>query len=53
MGKWVKREIIMSDISYKSAGVDIEAGNEAVELIKSSVKSTFSDNVLTLSLIHI
>ena len=47
MGKWVKREIIMSDISYKSAGVDIEAGNEAVELIKSSVKSTFSDNVLT------
>ena len=47
MGKWVKKEIIMSDISYKSAGVDIEAGNEAVELIKSIVKSTFSDNVLT------
>ena len=33
-------------LSYKSAGVNITAGNEAVELIKHSVKSTFSKNVL-------
>ena len=32
---------------YKSAGVDIEAGNIAVELIKDKVKTTFSGNVLT------
>lgn len=34
-------------IDYKSAGVDIEAGNEAVRRIKSAVESTFSPNVLT------
>ena len=32
---------------YKSAGVDIEAGNIAVGLIKDKVKTTFSKNVLT------
>ena len=32
---------------YKSAGVDIEAGNIAVDLIKDKVKTTFSENVLT------
>ena len=32
---------------YKSAGVDIEAGNVAVDLIKNKVKTTFSKNVLT------
>ena len=32
---------------YKSAGVDIEAGNIAVDLIKNKVKTTFSKNVLT------
>ena len=37
----------MPKINYKSAGVDIDAGNTAVELIKSSIKSTFSENVLT------
>tara|TARA_B100000767_G_C19768303_1_gene538697 strand:+ start:41 stop:1078 length:1038 start_codon:yes stop_codon:yes gene_type:complete len=37
----------MSKIDYKSAGVDIDAGNKAVEQIKDSVKSTFSENVLT------
>jgi len=31
---------------YKSAGVDIEAGNVAVDLIKDKVKTTFSKNVL-------
>ena len=34
-------------VDYKFAGVDISAGNEAVNLIKDSVKSTFSKNVLT------
>ena len=37
----------MSKIDYKSAGVNIDAGNKAVEQIKDSVKSTFSENVLT------
>ena len=37
----------MNKIDYKSAGVDIDAGNEAVEKIKDRVKSTFSKNVLT------
>ena len=34
-------------IDYKSAGVDIDAGNKAVELIKDKVKSTHSKDVLT------
>ena len=39
----------MSDkkIDYRSAGVDIDAGNVAVDLIKDKVKTTFSGNVLT------
>ena len=37
----------MSKIDYKSAGVDIDAGNEAVIRIKDHVKSTFSNHVLT------
>ena len=37
----------MGKINYKSAGVDIDAGNDAVELIKANIKSTFSANVLT------
>jgi len=36
-----------STIDYKSAGVDIAAGNEAVRRIKQSVESTFSAQVLT------
>ena len=32
--------------SYKSAGVDIEAGYESVRLIKSHVKKTFTKGVL-------
>ncbi len=36
----------MSDISYKDAGVDIDAGNEFVEAIKEDVKSTFDENVI-------
>ncbi|MEO8402060.1 MAG: AIR synthase related protein, partial [Gammaproteobacteria bacterium] len=37
----------MSAIDYKSAGVDIAAGNEAVKRIKKGVESTFSSAVLT------
>ena len=36
----------MKKIDYKSAGVDIDAGNKSVDLIKNSVKSTFNKNVL-------
>ncbi|KJR98191.1 MAG: phosphoribosylaminoimidazole synthetase [Peptococcaceae bacterium BRH_c4a] len=34
-------------LTYASAGVNIEAGNKAVELIRKSVKSTFRSGVLT------
>jgi len=37
----------MSKYDYKSAGVDIEAGNDAVKRIKNSVEATFSPQVLT------
>jgi phosphoribosylformylglycinamidine cyclo-ligase len=37
----------MGKIDYKSAGVNIDAGNEAVNRIKNDVKSTFTSNVLT------
>ena len=37
----------MKKMTYKSAGVDIDAGNEAVNKIKNKVSSTFSENVLT------
>ncbi|MCC2666460.1 MAG: purM [Gammaproteobacteria bacterium] len=47
MGKWIAREIIMTVIDYKSAGVDIHAGNETVKRIKKAVESTFSSHVLT------
>lgn len=36
----------MATIDYKTAGVDIDAGNELVERIKPFVKSTFSKNVI-------
>jgi len=36
----------MSTISYKDAGVDIDAGNSFVERIKPHVKSTFDANVI-------
>ena len=34
-------------ITYKDAGVDIEAGNQAIKNIKSHVQSTYNKNVLT------
>ena len=37
----------MTVIDYKSAGVDIQAGNEAVKRIKKIVEKTCSPNVLT------
>ena len=36
----------MAKLSYKDAGVDIDAGNAFVENIKPFVKSTFDDNVI-------
>jgi phosphoribosylformylglycinamidine cyclo-ligase len=39
-------KIIVSD-NYKSAGVDIEAGDETVRRIKGYAKSTFNKNVLS------
>jgi len=36
----------VSKLSYKDAGVDIDAGNNFVETIKPYVKSTFDTNVL-------
>ena len=36
----------MNTVSYKDAGVDIDAGNQFVENIKPLVKSTFDKNVL-------
>ncbi len=47
MDKWPTRKIIMGKVDYKSAGVNIDAGNEAVNRIKDGVKSTFTSNVLT------
>lgn len=47
MGKWSTGKTIMTIVDYKSAGVDIAAGNEAVNRIKKSVESTFSKAVLT------
>ena len=34
-------------LTYASAGVDIDAGNRAVALMKKSVRSTFRPEVLT------
>ncbi|WP_456456674.1 phosphoribosylformylglycinamidine cyclo-ligase [Nitratifractor sp.] len=33
-------------VSYRDAGVDIDAGNDFVEAIKAEVKSTFDENVI-------
>jgi len=39
--------VSQNKIDYKSAGVNIDAGNEAVGRIKKGVQSTFTTNVLT------
>src|ERR1044071_5609478 len=42
------REIIMTEeISYRDAGVDIDAANEAVDRIKRLARATFTPNVMT------
>ena len=33
-------------LTYKDAGVDIDAGNRSVQLIKDSVKATYRPEVL-------
>lgn len=37
----------MKPVDYKSSGVDIEAGENAVKAIKDRVRSTFNANVLS------
>ena len=34
-------------IEYKKAGVDVEAGYKAVQLMKEHVQTTFNQNVIT------
>ena len=36
----------MEKMTYKDSGVDIDAGNESVKLIKDAVKSTYREEVL-------
>lgn len=36
----------VTESAYSSSGVDIDAGNHAVELMKDSVKATYNDSVL-------
>ena len=43
----IKGTMSQNKIDYKSAGVNIEAGNKAVERIKKGAQSTFTANVLT------
>lgn len=42
-----KTQIGLQMSTYKSAGVDIEAGDETVRRIKSMVRTTFNSNTLT------
>ena len=37
----------MKSITYKDSGVDIRAGEHAVDIIKSITRSTFTDNVIS------
>lgn len=37
----------MAGLKYEDAGVNIEAGNQAVERMKDHVKKTFTKDVLT------
>ena len=46
MGEWFERQIRVSKINYKSAGVDIDAGNEAVDRIKDKVESNNVTDIL-------
>jgi phosphoribosylformylglycinamidine cyclo-ligase/phosphoribosylamine--glycine ligase/phosphoribosylformylglycinamidine cyclo-ligase len=36
----------LTSVSYESAGVSIDSGNRAVELMKEAVRSTYTDSVL-------
>ena len=37
---------LFQSVDYKSAGVDIDAGNRTVELMKDAVRATYTDSVL-------
>ena len=37
----------MAELTYKNAGVNIDAGNETVRRIKGLARSTFTDGVLS------
>jgi phosphoribosylformylglycinamidine cyclo-ligase len=39
-------EVTVKPVTYKTAGVNIDAGNETVNRIKTQVRSTFNENVL-------
>ena len=40
------KENAKESLTYAAAGVDIDAGNKAVELMKDSVKATYRPEVL-------
>ena len=37
----------MEQMTYKDSGVDIDAGNESVQLIKDAVRSTYRQKILS------
>lgn len=42
----MKEEKLLTNLTYKDSGVDIDAGNESVKLIKDYVKATYRSEVL-------
>jgi len=44
---WNRGSAMTGEITYRNAGVDIDAGNEAVVRMKECVRSTYTDSVLT------
>jgi len=44
---WEKSSVTQERITYKDAGVDIDAANEAVQRMREHIRSTFTSGVLT------